>query len=64
MKGYFVAKTQSQDIQYLGSLEEKKLNTLFKYNATKNRFEVEDGPVISKIYLGWTQQLLTAFYDK
>lgn len=40
IKGYFVAKSHTQDLQYLASLEEKKLNTLFNYNSTKNTFEV------------------------
>lgn len=40
MKGYLVAKSQAQDIQYLASLEERKLNTLFKYNPKKAKFEV------------------------
>ncbi len=38
IKGYFVAKSHSQDIQYLASLEERKLNTLFKYTPKKNKF--------------------------
>lgn len=64
IKGYIVAKSNAQETQYLASLEQKKLNNLFKYNLLKNKFEVEDGPVVSKIYLGWTQQLLSTFYEK
>lgn len=38
IKGYFVAKSHTQELHYLASLEEKKLNTLFKLNQSKNIF--------------------------
>jgi hypothetical protein len=64
IKGYLVAKSHTQELQYLASLEEKKLNTLFQFNPGKSQFEVGDGPVLSKMYLEWTQQLLINYFEK
>jgi len=49
---------------YLASLEEKKLSTLFNWDILRQKYNVQEGPILEKIYAGWTQQLIAGYNDK